>query len=143
MIVFVHNLVTKDFWLKLFSLVLAILIWLTVKFSIGGEGPTSPWLALLGQPADEMTLRDVSVHVPTSGSQIFTVDPTTVDVTLHGDPKLLKDLRKQDIQAQVDLAGIESASGLLRPVEIILPAGVSYTRIKPEQVEVRVSPKNQ
>ena len=32
-----HDLIFKDFWLKLFSLVLALLIWLTVSFAIQKE----------------------------------------------------------------------------------------------------------
>jgi YbbR domain-containing protein len=139
MIVFARNLVAKDFWLKLFSLALAILIWLTVKYSTG-EGPASPWLALLGRAPDENIVA-VPVHMPTGLTQTFSADPAEVQVTLHGDPKILKTLRKQDIRAEVDLTGIESANGLLRPVEIILPQGVSYTHLAPEEVEVRVSAK--
>jgi YbbR domain-containing protein len=139
MIVFVHNLVTKDFWLKLFSLALAILIWLTVRFSIHGE-TTSPWLALIGGSPDEEVVT-VPVRVPVEKTQTFSADPANVQVTLRGDPKLLKALRNQDIRAQVDLTGIESADGLLRPVEVILPSGIAYTRLSPEEVEVRVAPK--
>jgi len=141
MIVFARNLVVKDFWLKTFSLALAILIWLTVRFSISGETSTSPWLALLGHATDE-NIVSVPVHVPPGMSQNFSVDPPEVQVTLRGDPKIIKNLRTLDVRAQVDLTGIESANGLLRPVEIVLPQGVSYTHISPDEVEVRVSPKN-
>jgi YbbR domain-containing protein len=140
MIVFARNLVAKDFWLKAFSLALAILIWLTVRFSTNGETSTSPWLALLGRAADE-NIVSVPVHIPPVSGQHFSVDPPEVQVTLRGDSKVLKNLRKQDIRAQVDLTGIESANGLLRPVEIVLPQGVAYTHIAPDEVEVRVSPK--
>jgi hypothetical protein len=139
MIVFTRNLVAKDFWLKLFSLALAILIWLTVKFSISGENPTSPWLALLGRPPDE-TILTVPVHTPNARN--FAVSPAEVQVTLRGDPTILKTLRPQQIRAEVDTAGIESANGLLRSVEIILPKGIFYTRVEPEEVEVRDSPKS-
>jgi len=141
MIVFARNLVAKDFWLKLFSLALAILIWLTVRFSISGETSTSPWLALLGHATDE-NIVSVPVHVPSGNAQNFSVDPPEVQVTLRGDPKIIKNLRTLDVRAQVDLTGIESANGLLRPVEIVLPQGVSYTHITPDEVEVRVSHKN-
>jgi hypothetical protein len=137
MIVFARNLVVKDFWLKTFSLALAILIWLTVRFSISGEASTSPWLALLGHATDENII-SVPVHVPSGTS----VNPPEVQVTLRGDPKIIKNLRTLDVRAQVDLTGIESANGLLRPVEIVLPQGVSYTHIAPDEVEVRGSPKN-
>ncbi len=33
MIEFLRNLILEDFWLKLFSLALAVLIWLTVTFA--------------------------------------------------------------------------------------------------------------
>ena len=140
MIVFARNLVAKDFWLKLFSLALAILIWLTVRF-ISGESSTSPWLTLLGRSANENVVT-VPVQVPSGTAQKFSVDPPEVQVTLRGDPKVLKNLRKLDIRAQVDLTGIESANGLLRPIEIVLPQGVAYTHLVPDEVEVIVSPKN-
>jgi YbbR domain-containing protein len=141
MIIFARNLVAKDFWLKLFSLALAILIWLTVRFSISGEPSTSPLLALLGRAADE-TVVTVPVHVPVGGPQTFAVDPPEIQVTLRGDPKKLKSLRNEDIRAQVDLTGVETANGLLRPVEVVLPPGISYTHLSKEDVVVRSVPKN-
>jgi hypothetical protein len=139
MIVFVRNLVVKDFWLKLFSLALGILIWLTVHFSIDKE--VSPWSALIGSAVDEKVLT-VPVDVPAEDARAVTVDPAQVQVTLRGDPKLLKGLGTENIRAVVDLAGVETADGLSRHVQLILPPGVSYTQIAPDAVEVRVVPKN-
>lgn len=139
MIVFVRNLVVKDFWLKLFSLVLGILIWFAVNFSINKE--VSPWSAIIGRTSDE-TVLTVPVSVPLTDASAVSVDPPQVQVTLRGDPKLLQDLKGDDVRAQVDLAGIESANGLRRRIDIIVPPGISYTHLSPEEVEVRVSPKN-
>ena len=139
MILFVRNLVVKDFWLKLFSLALAILIWFTVDFSLGKE--VSPWSELIGRTADESVVT-VPVVVP-AGAHNVDVAPDHVQVTLRGDPKLLQTLRPADVRAQVNLNGIESANGLLRPVEMILPQGVAYTRISPDEVEVRLLTKTQ
>jgi YbbR domain-containing protein len=136
MIVFARNLVVKDFWLKLFSLALAILIWITVYLSTNGETSNSPLLALIGRPPDQTVLK-VPVRLPTGAAQQFSSDPADVKVTLRGAPQDLKALRTQDIQAVVDVTGVESANGLVRPVEIILPKGISYTRLEPETVEVK------
>jgi YbbR domain-containing protein len=141
MIIFARNLVVKDFWLKLFSLALAILIWLTVYFSINGETSNAPWLALLGRAADE-TVITVPVRVPAGAAQSFSVQPSEVRVTLRGDPKKLKTLRNDDVRAQVDLSGVETASGLLRPIQVFLPLGISYTHLSPDEVEVHAAPKN-
>ena len=142
MIIFVRNLVVNDFWLKLFSLVLAILIWFTVQFSISKE--VSPWSALIGRTADE-TILNVHVSTPAMEGRLVKVTPEVVQVTLRGDPKLLKDLRIDDVRAQVNLTDVESASGLRRPVEMVLPQGIAYTQIKPAEVEVeaRVSSDKQ
>jgi len=135
MIVFARNLIAKDFWLKLFSLALAILIWLTVWFSTHGETTNSPWFALIGRPPDESVLT-VPVHVRDGSS-----DPAAVTVTVRGDLQTLKTLKPQDIRAQVDISGVESANGLVLPVEIILPKGIFYTRLEPDQVAVQLSSK--
>jgi YbbR domain-containing protein len=139
MIVFVRNLVVKDFWLKLFSLVLAILIWLTVQFSISKE--VSPLAALIGRAVDEKVLA-VPLDLPLVDGRTVTVDPAQVQVTLRGDPKLLKSIGAEDIRAIVDLGGVETADGLSRRVQLILPPGISYTQLTPDAVEVRVSPRN-
>ena len=137
MILFVRNLVVKDLWLKLFSLALAILIWFSVDFSISKE--VSPWSTLIGRTADE-TVVTVPVLIPADARNV-SVDPEKVQVTLRGDPKLLQAISSEDIRAQVNLNGIESANGLRCPIEMILPQGISYTHIAPGEVEVRVSPK--
>jgi YbbR domain-containing protein len=141
MILFVRNLVVKDLWLKLFSLVLAILIWFTVDFSLSKD--VSPWTAIIGHTADEMVMT-IPVRVPGNHRDV-SVDPEQVEVTLRGDPKLLEELKQRpgDLRALVNLTDVQSASGLLRPVELILPQGVFYTHINPERVEVRLSPKTQ
>ena len=139
MIVFARNLVAKDFWLKLFSFALAILIWFTVRV-ISGETTASPWLALLGRAPDENVIT-IPVRIPAKNGQSFIANPPEVQVTLRGDPKIIKNLRKQDVRAEVDSSGIESANGMIKPVEIILPPGVAYTRLAPEEVEVHDSPK--
>lgn len=140
MIIFVRNLVVKDFWLKLFSLVLAILIWLTVDFSIHKE--ISPWATLIGRTADE-TVLPVHISVPVMVARTVQITPEDVQVTLRGDPKLLHSIGTNDVHAEVNLSDVESASGLRRPVEIVLPEGIAYTHVKPAEVEISVSPKKQ
>jgi hypothetical protein len=135
MIIFARNLIAKDFWLKLFSLALAILIWLTVWFSIHGETASSPWLALIGRPPDESVLT-VPVHVPEG-----TCEPSQVSLTLRGDPQVLRTITPQNLRVEVDMTGVESANGLLRPVEVILPKGIFYTRVEPDEVAVQFSSK--
>jgi hypothetical protein len=132
MIPLLHKLVLKDFWLKLFSLALAVLIWFTVNtaLSLGPGGQR----VLAGLPV-------VTVVTASSAeaARSFSVNPKTVSVTVQGDPRILSILQKKDIRVLVDLTGLPAAHNLRRPVEVSTPAGVTYVRVDPEEVEI-VSP---
>jgi hypothetical protein len=45
MMLFLRQLVLQDFWLKLFSLALAVLIWFTVFFALTKKVSPLLWLA--------------------------------------------------------------------------------------------------
>ncbi|HET7624708.1 MAG TPA: CdaR family protein [Verrucomicrobiae bacterium] len=139
MISFLRKLIFVDFWLKLFSLGLAVLIWLTIGFSISKD--VSP-IAILTRDLPEKTFFNVPVLVmlPASDVRNVKVDPGTVQVTVRGESKLLDDLKIKDIRAQVDLTGIESARDLHQRIDITLPTGVVEVRTIPSEVEVIVPP---
>jgi len=136
MITFLRELVFKDFWLKLFSFALAILIWLTVTFAIHKEGmPPIP----LAAPVVDRTLFNLPVLVVSAAADVrqFRVRPNEVEVTVQGDSKTLDTLQSRDIRAMVDLTGIEAAGGNLRKrIEVSTPPGVTHVKVVPADVEV-------
>jgi YbbR domain-containing protein len=139
MIAFLRHLLFQDFWLKLFSLALAVLIWLTVSFTQSGGGRS-----LFANPAiPEKTYDGIPVLVMSSAADVRSVkvNPSEVQVTVRGDAKLLQDLQLRDIRALVDLTGIESARGLLKRIEVTTPAGITFVKVVPDEVEVNVPPK--
>ena len=132
MIAFLRDLIVRDFWLKLFSLVLAVLIWLTVAFG-------KDFFADRGLP--EQTYYNIPVSVMFSAANAdmhgFIVDPSAVTVTVRGDKKSLNNLQARDIRALVDLTGIETASrGLRKRIEVTTPAGITFVKVDPDEVEV-------
>lgn len=138
MISLFRNLIVRDFWLKLFSLALAILIWIIV--SPAAQHQQMP----LNSPFDaERTFFDVPVLVVTSAADArdFKLSPNEVEVTVRGDPKVLEKITAGDIRALVDLTGVESAQNLRKQIEVTVPAGVSIEAVVPKEVEVTVPPK--
>ena len=130
MIPFLHKLFLQDFWLKLFSLALAILMWFTVNTALAPPGQ-----------------RIVSLPVTTvvdAGSAVepiqFSINPKTVSVTLQGDPRTLNLLQKQEIRVRVDLTGMRPIHEARFPIEVSTPAGISYVRVEPEEIEVTPRP---
>jgi YbbR domain-containing protein len=141
MIPLLRNLFLKDLGLKLFSLLLAILIYCTISFvAIKNEVPSLPSLAMA---TDVRTFYNLPVLVVSSAADVrrFKVLPETVAVTVQGDPKTLAALDSNDIRAQVDLTGIESATDMRKRIQVSTPAGVTHIGVVPAEARV-IFPKN-
>ncbi len=139
MIAFLRDLIFRDFWLKLFSLALAVLIWVTVSFAQSGEGRNF----FANRAVPEQTYYNIPVLVMSSAADVrsFRVNPSEVEVTVRGETKLLHGLQAKDIRALVDLTDIESARGLHKRIEVTTPPGVTFVQAVPDEVEVIVPPK--
>jgi len=138
MIAFLRHLVFHDLLLKLFSLALAILIWLTISFAIrkDGEVPTVGSL-VPPRPVQQATfVLPVMIQSAADNPRELRIDPKEVQVTVEGDPKLMKALQKNDLRAIVDLNGIEAAHDLIKRIELSKPAGVTEVQIIPSEVKI-------
>jgi YbbR domain-containing protein len=120
-------LVLEDGWLKLFSLVLAVLIWLTVTF----VSKKDVW-------TDTRVFQNLPVVILASAEDVhnFTVSPAAVEVTVQGDPKTIQYLESKDIRAIVDLTEVRATRDLRKRIEVSVPAGVTHMRVEPNEVQV-------
>jgi hypothetical protein len=131
MITFLRKLVFEDFWWKLFSLALAVLIWLTVTFASQKEGKV---------------VQRVFSHLPvvtvssTDDVHNFKVSPGEVEVTVQGDPRTVQNLQSKDIRPLVDLTGVTAARELRKHIEVSVPAGITHLRVAPEETQVIFPP---
>ena len=132
MIAFLRNLVLEDFWLKLFSLALAILIWFTVTF-----------VSQKDTRIDTRVVVDLPVAVLSSVEDVhnFKVSPEKVRVTVRGDVEVVQKLQSGDILAFVDLTGIPAGHELSKPVQVSVPASVAFLRVVPDHVQVILPPE--
>ncbi len=141
MITFLRNLLFEHFWLKFFSLALAILIWFIFYFAGEKEGSPIPPLSLA---TEKRVFSNLPVVVMSSAADVrsFKVYPDKVEVTVQGDSKTLDSLQSKDIRVIVDLTGVEEARGLRKRIDVSTPAGVAHVRVAPEEVQVIVPPKS-
>ena len=129
--------VTNDLGWKLFSLFLAVAIWLTVHKIY--EEPK----AAAGMPAgDTVTFGNLPVLVVSAASDVrdFRVAPAIVAVKVSGSPEVMADLQASQIHAVVDLTDVQSARDLRRRVDVSTPPGVTLVRVDPPNVGVIVPP---
>ena len=132
MITLLRHLVLDDFWLKLFSLALAVLIWVTVTFVSQKDAGIE----------QRVLSKKLPVTILASAEDVhnFRVSPSEVAVTVQGNPRILQNLQINDIRAIVDLTGVGAARDLRKRIEVSVPAGISQVRVTPEEVQVIFPP---
>jgi YbbR domain-containing protein len=125
---------TKDLGWKIFSVILAVVVWVTVHNIYQGPGAANT-------RARENTYGDLPVLVVSEASDVhdFHVVPATVSVTVSGPPEAMSTLQANEIRATVD---ITTGKELRRKVEISTPPNVTLVSVEPSHVSVIVpSPK--
>lgn len=137
-----EQLIFKDLWLKLFSLALATLIWVTVNIAI--QNQVAPVTSLPLAKAERRTFSDLPVIIMSSAEDTRSahVNPKEVEVTVEGDAKVVKSLYSRDIRVVVDLTGIEAAHDMRKRIEVSAPAGVTHITVDPQEVQIIYPPKN-
>jgi YbbR domain-containing protein len=129
--------ITNDFGWKLFSLFLAVAIWLTVHKIYEEPKPASGLAG--GYP---VTFGNLPVLVVSAASDVrnFRVAPATVTVKVNGPSDVMADLQASQIHAVVDLTDVQSARDLRRHVDVSTPPGVTLVSVDPPKVGVIVPP---
>jgi len=133
-----RDLFIKDLGWKLFSLLLAMFIWLTVHKII-----EEPKVADASSASSSVTYSSQPVLVVATAEDVhlYRVVPNTVSVTVSGPAEVMAVLQQNQIRATVDLTDIESAKDLKRRVDISGPSGITLIRVDPPLVGVIIPPK--
>jgi len=136
MVLIMSDWITKDFWWKLFSVFLAVVLWLTV-YKIR-EQPAMA-VAVAGNP---VTYDNLPVLVVSTASDVrdFRVMPSKVVVKVSGAPEVMAVLQANQIHPVVDLTDIAAGRNLKRRVEVSTPPGVTLVSVEPAEVGVLFPP---
>jgi YbbR domain-containing protein len=130
-----RNLILKDFWLKLCSFALAVLVWFTVSVAIRNEIVQSN--NLLTPPPRTFSLR-VNLLSAAADLRGLRASPELVEVTVRSESADPATLQAKDIHVFADLTGVTPARNLRRRLEVSAPPGVQVIRVIPADVEIIV-----
>lgn len=128
----VRELIFNNFWLKLFSLVLATMIWFAIAIqnnAIGGRDNVV-------NVAREFTGHPITVMKSAADVRGFKVVPSEVDVVVSGRPELMQSLSEKSIEVYIDMTDARDIEGLRKPVQFFAPAGVTVIRVDPPTVQI-------
>ena len=129
--------VTKDLGWKLFSLFLAVAIWLTVHKIY--EEPKAASGPVAG---NTVTFGNLPVRVVSAVADVrnFRVAPLTVKVTVSGSAEDMARLQADQVHAVVNLTDIGPERDLHLPVDVSAPPGVTLVSVAPTKVGMIVPP---
>ena len=129
----------KDVGWKLFSLLLAAFIWLTVhKILVEPQAatasPSSRSVTFGGQP--------VSIIATGADVHLYGVNSNTVSVTVSGPPELMDFLQASQVKAMVDVSDIDDKKkDQLRAVDVAVPWGIMVVSVEPAELRIIPPPK--
>ncbi|HUB86992.1 MAG TPA: CdaR family protein [Verrucomicrobiae bacterium] len=126
--------ITEDFYWKIFSVALAVIVWLIVNKIRSGTVATG-----LLSVSNTFTNVPVIAVAANANVQNARVVPGAVSVTVSGAPSIVATLETNQLHATVDLTGIEVAHNLIRNVDVALPPRVTIIEVDPSVVAVTIS----
>jgi len=129
-----RDYILDRFWLKLFSFILATLIWFTV------QSKTQTPFRFATNPFRTKENREISrpvrlVTLPTNNRR-FKPEPVEVRVTLQGNPAVLDRLEPGDVEAQVNLTDATDSAASYSVKAVNIPPGIKVIQIMPAMVMV-------
>ena len=133
-----RDLLIKDLPWKVFSLALALVVWLTVHRIY--EEPQAPAVPL---EASTATFDERPVLIISTASDVhdFRVLPSTVSIKVSGPPDIMAALSGNQVRPMVDMTEIGDVKDLKRRVDVSTPAGVTLISVTPPKVDVVLPPK--
>lgn len=130
----------EDLGWKIFSLVLAMAIWLTVhRILLESVAPVAP------AGGSTLTYDKLPVDVVASAADVhlYRITTESVRVTVSGSAEAIAVLQASQIRATVNLTDIglaKESKDLKRTVEVSAPAGITVLSVEPKAVGVIVPP---
>lgn len=133
--------IQHNFWSKLGSLVLALLLWFYINLLVTRDTPV-PRNPITNRMTREFVRLPVRVLCRAGETRVFKLDPDEILVSVTGEAAILKELSSKNFAAFVDLSGFRASRETNQLVRLDIPDGVTVIRLEPRAVNVeQVSPR--
>ena|SRR5687768_10384872 len=135
-----RTFIQHNFWLKLFSLLLATLIWFAIQHFWIESGNRQPSNPITNPIARQLFRLPVRVLTKPGDDRVFKVDPKEVSVSITGEAAVLREVTPRNIFVYVDVGNIRSARETNQQVKVDVPKEI-MAEVVPRTVNVeQVSP---
>jgi YbbR domain-containing protein len=130
-----RDAILQNFWLKLFSLVLATMIWFAI---FGTQTNLRPDRPVLGTVTRTFERVPITVMKSASDLRAFRVEPATVEVTVSGPLAKVQVLTPAQVEVFISLTDVSDTVGMTKKILIHVPTDIALRNVSP--TEARITP---
>lgn len=135
-----QDLILRNFWLKFFSVALAIVIWLSIHYDIHYGSPLTQ-LSINHLLAQEYIRVPVTLVTNSADARVFRITPSEVVVIAVGGETALRRAADKNVKVTLDLTDFHSKETVPMELQSTAPPDVTVVEISPSTVTVQqVSP---
>jgi YbbR domain-containing protein len=128
-----------NFWLKLFSLVLATMIWMTIHIGIKGDITlTNPNIS---HPYRTGIKLPVSIITQPGDARVFKISPKEITANIVGEEPIIRRMTGKEIKIYVDLTDVKTKGMTNGELRADAPKDVTVLELNPAAVSIeQISP---
>lgn len=130
-----RDAILQNFWLKLFSLVLATMIWFAI---FGAQNNLRPDRTALGAVTRKVERVPITVMKSAADLRAFRVEPSQIDVTVRGPIAEVQALTARQLEVFINLTDVHDTAGLSKKILVHAPAGIAVVEVS--HTEARIAP---
>ncbi len=130
-----RDAILQNFWLKLFSLVLATMIWFAI---FGAQNNLRVDRAALGTVTRKLERVPITVMKSAADLRAFSVEPSAVAITINGPLAKVQALTPQQVEVFINLTDMSDTVGPTKKILVHLPADIALLDVTP--TEARIAP---
>jgi YbbR domain-containing protein len=133
-----RDLVFKNFWWKLLSVLLAVLTWITIDATLRKDSEQTP---VITSSHREFTPIPVTLLTSPRNTNQFRISPASVSVDVSGNADDLKKLQVEQIEAFVDATTVQDEREVRKEIQVRTPPDVRVEKVDPAFADLeRITP---
>ena len=130
-----RDAILQNFWLKLFSLVLATMIWFAI---FGAQNNLRVDRPVLGTVKHKFEHVPITVMKSAADLRAFRVEPSEIEVTVRGTIAEVQALTARQLEVFINLTDVHDTAGLTKKILVHAPAGITVVDVS--HTEARITP---
>jgi len=121
-----RDAILQNFWLKLFSLVLATMIWFAI---FGAQSNLRPSQPALGTVTRKIERVPITVMKSATDLRAFRVEPGQIDVTVRGPIAEVQALTARQLEVFINLTDVHDTAGLTKKILVHTPPRITVVEV--------------